>query len=375
MALAIGILAGCTDSTTQTNGTPTNDTSPSQPATGNSGGTGETVGSGGTDDSGNTDDNENSGDTTGTGDEDATGGTDDSGETTVATCTSSAVGIAFQAINATVISDPDRAPEKLIDGCVDRAHGWSGDNGSIVTLDAGAVHQMQGIYIWSTFARMEWIKIESSADGLNWVTDWHAVPTKPANGPVYYSLDTAGPKRYVRLSGFGSDVNSWTNLAEVRWSVTGYNVSGNRVWRSPVDYGGFYTYSVDNQLTLVSHAHADVMWIRTGRYCERIAQNKLVVIDATGQLDSFSTFDEIAGVSVYRTDWNHWDGAVSIFTGPDQLWEINSHFYERVGPLPNRHIEEPGCHGIGSGDPEYNVGATYSNITSGYYQNPFINFY
>ena len=75
------------------------------------------------------------------------------------------VGIAFQSASATLVSDPDATPAKAVDGCAGSGNMWSGDRGTVLTLDAGSSHQMQGIYIWSAYGRMEWFRIETSVDG------------------------------------------------------------------------------------------------------------------------------------------------------------------------------------------------------------------
>ena len=180
LALAGALMVGCSDSSTQSAAASDGGGGSADSGSTNTGGAsddGNTNASGSTDNSddnngssadngsstsgGSTDNgNTNTGGSTDNGSDNSGGSTDSGGTgTTNATCSATDVGIAFQAVNATVISDPDAAPSELIDGCIDRSNSWSGDYGSIVTLDAGSVHQMQGIYIWSTFARMEAIKI------------------------------------------------------------------------------------------------------------------------------------------------------------------------------------------------------------------------
>jgi|GEM_PF-2173115 len=226
---------------------------------------------------------------------------------TAPVCESTDVGIPFQGYNATVVSDADYAPSQLIDGCVDRAHAWSGDYGSIVTLDAGSVHQMQGVYLWSTFARMEWVRIESSADGIQWESELHAIVTKPVTGPVYYPFSAAGPVRFVRISGFGSEQNSWVNISEVRWSLSGYNVQGERVYR---DNGGTsyqaVTHSKHQLFSATSDHAAMVASIRATCSYGQVPS----FTDVTGSTDAFITTKSINGRKAYLINWDkypRWD--------------------------------------------------------------------
>lgn len=325
LTLAGVLMAGCSDSSTE------------QAASNNGGNASADNGNtdtSGSDDSGGTDSNSSgdngSTDTGGSGDSGNTdtNGSDDSGSTgdntVTATCSSTSVGIAFQAINATVISDADAAPSELIDGCVDRAHSWSGDYGSVVTLDAGSVHQMQGVYIWSTFARMEWIKIESSADGLSWNTDWTLAPTKPVNGPVYFGLDEAGSTRYVRVTGFGSDLNNWTNIAEVRWSLSGYNVSGERVFINRQDsIVAVGTLSLENPALAVIKELGNSLSIRA----DTCGGFPVQIWDATGEMSEFFTVVKNSGSESYIIDFDYRGEDDSGPYSPPSYFDAISHQY------------------------------------------------
>lgn len=357
LALAVTVaLMGCSETSTESN--PVADGNGTSQQSGNDAGT---TGSGSTTDTG-------SGNTgtggTGTGSTsggqsggNATGGSGSSGGTDtgtgsgggsvdpVAACTSTGVGIAFQGINATVVGDSDYAPESLMDGCVDRDHSWSGDSGSILTLDAGAVHQMQGVYIWSTFARMEWLKIETSANSLDWATDWHALPTKPVNGSVYYGLAEPGAKRYVRITGYGSTLNSWTNLTEVRWSSVGYNVQGDRGYLNPsetLSNSGGYTPSGDRRSVSLgaydlSDARLAVLQRAAQANQETInacGRQRVMNWDATGHMDEFLTVVSLAGVENYVVDFDHLGAGSEYFNGyalPKNLYELNGQYWNDLG--------------------------------------------
>jgi len=225
-----------------------------------------------------------------------------------------------------VVSDPDAAPSELIDGCVDREHSWSGDYGSIVTLDAGAVHQMQGIYIWSTFARMEWIRIESSADGLSWNTDWTMAPTKPVSGPVYFGLDESGSTRYVRITGFGSDLNNWTNITEVRWSLSGYNVSGERVYINRQD--DIFTVGT---LSLENPALEVIQSVARSASREAIGCGgfPIQVWDATGEMKEFLTVVKKQGSENYLIDFDYrGEDDSGPYSPPSYFWAITAQYDE-----------------------------------------------
>jgi hypothetical protein len=164
---------------------------------------------------------------------------------------------------------------------------------------------MQGVYLWSSFSRMEWIKIESSADGQAWRTDWHAVLTKPVSGPVYYGLANAGATRYVRITGYGSDLNQWSNLTEVRWSLQGYNVGGAKVRRdtsSPRSYEASAMTQHDLLGAMTQHM-TSVTSMRGG--CAFGQEPSFS--DATGFLDQFVKIREINGRKVYALDWDHYE--------------------------------------------------------------------
>lgn len=304
LALAGILITGCSDSSTESavsndtgNGS-SSDQSDSHTSTGSNSGNqaGGDNDSGGASDSGNT--GSGSAGSGGADSGESTGGDSDD-SATAATCVSTDVGIAFQGINATVVSDPDASPSELIDGCVDRAHSWSGDKGSIVTLDAGAVHQMQGVYIWSTFARMEWLRIESSADGLSWATDWKEIPTKPVSGPVYYPLAEAGSKRYVRVTGFGSDLNDWTNIAEVRWSLSGYSVQGDTIKR-------FDSYASFGESSPVFEGLSARLFLTSVFPYEKCDVDFGTVVNATGSLGGFHKMVSVNGADQHLIDWNHY---------------------------------------------------------------------
>ena len=279
-------------------------------------------------------------------------------------CTSTDVGISFQAINATVVSDPDAAPSELIDGCVDRAHSWSGDYGSIVTLDAGSVHQMQGVYIWSTFARMEWIKIESSADGINWITDIHSIPTKPVSESVYYGLDEAGSTRYVRLTGFGSDLNNWTNITEVRWSLSGYNVSGERVLKdTSASLHESFSFSDHLLLPMMSQHTAAVSSIRQS--CPYGPEPSFT--DITGLGSTFLKIMSINGSRVYLIDWDHYprmnQGAEGYEGALEPYQDYESQIFEH--PDFSSQVHFTGCDSSGRADQWYGFTPQLLGILNG----------
>ena len=324
------------------------------------------------------------GTTTGAGtggtDTDDTGSNDNSGASNppVATCSNTDVGIAFQAINATLVSDVNYSPDNLLDGCTDRAHSWSGDKGSIVTLDAGAVHQIQGVYIWSSFARMEWLKLESSVDGLNWATDWHALPTKPVDGPVYYGLAEPGSKRYIRITGYGSIQSDWTNLTEVRWSSLGYNVQGQRglliPWKDPGNnYSGpgtqrtaaIGTYeTTDLRLNVVrSAASANQYLINT------CGQYPVMNWYATGHMDKFFTVFKMNGLDNYIFDFDHYDGndahRDSLNPAPKQFEAMSDQYWEDHGRAAQ---DGDTCPNTYNDDIWYNVGYAWGDYQRGHLQ-------
>lgn len=377
IALAlVGILnLGCSDSSTESSGS--NDTgsssnsgqsntSQSDGNTGSGSNTSEQT-NGANDSSGSADSDNNSSVNSNNGGSGSDEFTDSDNSSTNAACISTDVGIAFQGINATVVSDPDADPSELIDGCVDRSHSWSGDYGSIVTLDAGAVHQMQGVYIWSTFARMEWVRIESSADGLSWATDWKAVPTKPLSGPVYYGLEEAGAKRYVRVTGFGSDLNDWSNIAEIRWSLAGYAVSGERVYanrRSETAFMG--AYSLEDKILRVttSAAFTNQYLIDT---CGAVPVQNW---DATGHMGQYLTVVKVQDIVNYIVDTDHMVlGYYDNLNPPESLDDIAHQYWNDYG-LQFQTEHDPlqdYCKGIYYGDVWYNVASAWSDYERGYH--------
>lgn len=277
----------------------------------------------------------------GTDGEDQDGGTTDPTEPTdpvdppvapPTACAQTGVGYAFESVSATSTDDPDLPPSNLIDGCTTRAKQWSGNNGAIVTLDAGSPHEMQGIYIWSSYARMEFLKIETAGTDQVFRTDFHAVPTKPVSGPVYYPFESPGAIRYVRITGYGSDVNGWTNLAEVRWSSTGWNVTGERVWRERD--GDSAVSLARHDLAWPSAIYVDSLrgYTHAGCGTERTAR----FIDATGLLGDFYSASDVGGTALFRYDFDHLPRAEFtdiVSEGPDELYELAAEAHAAVGGL------------------------------------------
>lgn len=286
---------------------------------------------------------------------------------TVDTCAvSTGVGIAFQSVDATVTSSEGFGPENLIDGCLDRSSSWSGDNGSIVTLDAGSAHQMQGVYLTSTFSRMELIRLETSSNGLDWVTDFNLIPTKPVSGPVYYPFLTAGSKRFVRITGFGSDVNSFVNIAEARWSLSGFSVQGDRVLRdtNAGSYEGV-SHSRHDLLQMTSHQASVASGVR--QRCDY--GQEFSAADITGSGDEFITNVVVNGRKLYFLDWGHYPyltGFVDTFTYVlEPLGDYASHIESSAEYLADPFAEY--CVSSGLGDASYGSANNAQELLGGVY--------
>lgn len=214
-------------------------------------------------------------------------------------CNSSAqLGHAFSAASGDQ-SDPLFTPAAAVDGCADTASSWSGNQAESLILDAGAVQNIQGLYLWMSFDRAEWLSVEQSIDGENWQQSWRRVQNISSAESTYFSLTPNSPSRFVRITGYGSEKNAWTNIAEARWSLSGETITTERVWRHS-----------DNLVAL----HSGVERAASPHYQRPLSSMFIscpyvgdpVYVDATSRLDSFWRVDTVGGVLVYSFDWDHY---------------------------------------------------------------------
>ncbi len=285
-------------------------------------------------------------------------------------CIGTDIGTAFQAVSSSSVDDQAFPPDHLYDGCVNSVRSWSGDKASVVTLDAGSVNQMQGFYLWSTFARIEFLKVETSINGVDWRSEYQSVPTKPLTSSVYYPFVSAGPVRYLRITGDGSQLNSWVNLAEVRWSLAGINVIGESVnLKDEISFGSAQpsqatlgTYDLGNPLlNMTDTAAFAVNYVSF--YCGAYPTETW---DITGHGTQYFEKHESAGVDVYLVDWNHYNGddsyPFSVGPAPAQLDELRADFWESHG---SENEGQENC------QDHFNDGFSVSNMWLSY-QNGFL---
>lgn len=133
-------------------------------------------------------------------------------------CSAPSAGRAFSSYSAPITDDWRHPPANMIDDCTLRFSTWSGQSGRHIVLDAGQRRAMKGIYLWTAFDRAESMRIESSADGVNWSIEWLPHITSANSGLHYITLSDPNYRpRYIRLTAMGSSVNAWNNFTEVRW--------------------------------------------------------------------------------------------------------------------------------------------------------------
>lgn len=196
-------------------------------------------------------------------------------------------------------SDPLFTPTAAVDGCADTASSWSGNQAERLVLDAGAVQDIQGLYLWMSYDHAEWLSIEQSSDGESWQQSWRRVQNIGSAESTYFSLIPNSPSRFVRITGYGSEQNAWTNIAEVRWSLSGETVTSERVWRHS-----------DNLVAL----HSGVERAASPHYQHPLSSMFIscpyvgdpLYVDATSRLDSFWRVDTVGEVLVYSFDWDHY---------------------------------------------------------------------
>ena len=225
--LSVSLLGGCSESSSS----PTTSEEQTQQDAGDStGGSSDTSGSGSSagGSSGSGDSGSSTGGNSGSGDSgngDSNGGNDSGGTVDPATCQSTThLGQPFQTAQGSD-SDPIFHSALAADGCLDASSVWSGNSGDVLVLDTGTPQPMQGIYVWPRYNQLNWLEVSTSTDGSNWTTEWQAIPTRPEQGPQYLSFKESRSLRWVRLKGLKGETNDWVNISEVRWSLTGEEVT------------------------------------------------------------------------------------------------------------------------------------------------------
>lgn len=236
IVLPLVLLGGCSDSSSSPNTSDGQAQQDTGDSIGNDSGTDDSGGSSG---SGNTggDSGNNSGGDSGnssggdSGNGGSSGGGDSGGTVDPAACQSTThLGQPFSTAQGSD-SDPIFHSALAADGCLDAGSVWSGDSGDVLVLDTGTPQPMQGIYVWPRYNQLNWLEVSTSTDGSNWATEWQGIPTRPEQGPQYLSFKTPRSLRWVRLKGLKGQINDWVNISEVRWSLTGENVTTPKALR------------------------------------------------------------------------------------------------------------------------------------------------
>lgn len=251
----------------------------------------------------------------------------------LASCdTSAQLGNAFSAASGHQ-SDPLFTPTAAVDGCADTISSWSGNQAESLVLDAGTVQDIQGIYLWMSYDRAEWLSIEQSSDGESWQQTWRRVQNIGSAQNTYFSLNPDTPSRFVRITGYGSETNAWTSIAEARWSLSGEAISSERVWRHS-----------DNLVAL----HSGVERAASPHYQRPLSSMFIscpymgdpVYVDATSRLDSFWQVDTVGDVLVYSFDWHHYPRSEepNFFGAPLLTYEPMRHAQALLEPLA---VEDP----------------------------------
>ena len=108
------------------------------------------------------------------------------------------------------------------------------------------------------------------------------------------------------MTGFGSELNDWTNISEVRWSLTGYEVQGEKVsiFNDHVTFGD--SSGAFNTI-------ADTLWSVSSFPYRQCDVQSGTLIDSTGYLDSFHSMTVVNGLDMHFIDWDHYP--VGVFNG------------------------------------------------------------
>lgn len=225
-------------------------------------------------------------------------------------------------------SDPLFTPADAIDGCADTASSWAGNQAEQLLLDAGAIQNIQGIYLWMSYARSEWISIEQSADGEQWKQSWRRVQNLDDAESTFFSLDADSPSRYIRITGFGSEANAWSTIAEARWSLSGENIDSDRVWQHSANLVALHSGD-ERAVSPLYQRPLSSMFIS----CPYLGDP--VYVDATGTRDSFWQYQKIGDVLVYSFDWDHYPRSeeLDFYAAPLVTYEPMRHAQAMLEPL------------------------------------------
>lgn len=269
------------------------------------------------------------------------------------------------------------------------------------TLDAGSPQQMQGLYLWMAKSplRQYWSNVETSADGLNWDTQWRAILTlnNDQHKPLYLPFPKANQSiRYIRIN-IASDLNgSWSGLAEARWLAAGQPVSLD----PDIPHAHWSAPSRSNQLTGYQHSISTakpmntpylVSWSRAATNylskatlreatveegnCPRIGAisffPETLVIDASGEMQDFKTTKSMPdGTAAVVLDWSHVDishdygGRGEFISGgyPSEQGILRQGRYLYTSTNSHRLAHTSGGHCDGqAGDAHYSRGWYYQN--------------
>lgn len=246
------------------------------------------------------------------------GGDDDTGTVDPVACQSTThLGQPFQTAQGSD-SDPVFHSALAADGCLDASSVWSGDSGDVLVLDTGTPQPMQGIYVWPRYNQLNWLEVSTSPDGTNWTTEWQAIPTRPEQGPQYLSFKQPRSLRWVRIKGLKGQLNDWVNISEVRWSLTGENVTVAKALRSgtgadmtkaPAFRVDLATWSVHPRLSMTR----DIAGLNMGQENCAFQQSEYesespiyIWTDLYGLQDSVYKRTDLPGnIIAFSYDWSH----------------------------------------------------------------------
>ena len=285
--------------------------------------------------------------------------------------------------------DGTYSPSLAIDGSYTGKSRWQAKSDNAITLDVGTVVDMKGVYVWllASSSRNHWIRVESSQDGENWVSHWHAVATpKNANSkPVFLPLVTDNKNaRYIRITGFGNSTNTRNYVTEVRWLSPDDEVSTNRHikqahWyndRPELNGTGIVPKYFPPQLTswsdgptnLLSATSLNTSFIDCPLNGLSIFNPQYVVSDMTGHMSQFLTSKHLPdGSRVWVMDWNYvdlskpedWNGDVGYLNFPPEMFTVYEQWqslYQELGTT-----EPISRFGDQCGIDVYGLGASFSN--------------
>ncbi len=215
-------------------------------------------------------------------------------------------GTAFTSVTVDSVDDPSYGPDLAIDGFIDTESTWSGDRDSVITFDVGSVQAVDGFYLYMNDLRNHWIKIETSQNGSTWVPEFGGITATSMSHSLSDFALSGAPVRYIRVTGFGSVVNQWTNIREAKWRSAGDPLAGERVRhvRSGSSTKGFTSMNADTRFDLFTEFVLEGLSLSYQCTSPRPFGG---LADVTGDNDYSFRRDHVDRAHYFMVDWDNYN--------------------------------------------------------------------